>query len=297
MKKSYKGNILLFITALIWGFAFVAQKSGAEIGPFTFNFARNVVAAFFLLFLVMILSKKKGASPVEDKKTLWIGGIACGTALFVAMSLQQIGVAHTTAGKSGFITALYIVIVPLFGIFIGKKVTPRMWICVLIGAVGLYLLSIKKSEGFHMNKGDLYVLACALGFSIHILVIDHFSPKTDGVKMSCIQFFTAAILSGIVMLVKEQFLWSDIMSVIIPVLYAGIMSSGVGYTLQIVAQKDTNPTIASMLMSLESVFAVLGGALLLNERLTLREFIGCAVMFAAIIIAQLPEKKARGASR
>lgn len=295
MKKSYKGNLLLLITALIWGFAFVAQKEGSSIGAFTFNFSRNVIAGVFLLVVIQLIpkvtGKKKRTMTKKDKSVLLKGGIACGVVLFVAMGLQQIGVTHTTAGKSGFITALYIVIVPLLGIFIGKKVTFRMWVCVVLGAVGLYLLSINPGAGLHINRGDFFVLLCAFAYALHILVIDYFSPKTDGVKMSCIQFFVSALLSGIVMVLFENFAWSDIKEVFIPVLYAGVMSSGVGYTLQIIAQRDTNPTIASLIMSLESVFAVLGGTWLLGERLTTRELLGCLIMFAAIIISQLPEKR------
>lgn len=296
MKSSLRGNILLLITAFIWGFAFVAQKSGTSIGAFTFNFSRNVVAGVFLLLVVLLIPKlfpKMNQEQNENPKLLLQGGIACGAVLFLSMSLQQIGLAYTTAGKSGFITALYIIIVPLLGIFIGKRVSLRMWICVFMAAVGLYLLSINKDVGFKISKGDFFVLLCAFGFALHILVIDYFSPKVNGIKMSCIQFFVAAILSGIVMLLFEKFQWSDVKEVLFPIFFAGVMSSGFGFTFQIIAQKDTHPTIASLIMSLESVFAVLGGALLLGERLTTRELIGCIIMFIAIILAQIPEKKKR----
>lgn len=297
MSKKMRGNLMLTLTAFIWGVAFVAQISGMEhIGPFTFNFSRNVVAGLFLLGLVyswpIIMKRPMEEDTEESKRYTIIGGIVCGVALTVAMSFQQLGLSGpyaTTAGKAGFITALYIVLVPLTGIFLGKKIGLRIWFCVFLAALGLYLLSIK--QGFNIQLGDLLILICAFCYAIHILVIDHFSPKANGVKLSMIQFFVAAILSGIIMLFTEEFNWSSVLAGAIPILYAGIFSSGVGYTLQIIAQRDTEPTMASLLMSLESVFAVLAGAVILSERLTLREGIGCAIMFAAIVLAQLPDKR------
>lgn len=297
MSKKMRGNLMLTLTAFIWGVAFVAQISGMEhLGPFTFNFSRNVVAGIFLFGLIkawpIIMKKPMEEETESGKRSTLIGGIACGVALTIAMAFQQIGLSGpyaTTAGKAGFITALYIVLVPLTGIFIGKRVSIRIWLCVFVAAIGLYLLSIK--QGFTIQIGDLLVLICAFFYTLHILVIDYFSPKSNGVKLSMIQFFVAAILSGIVMLFTEQISWSAIVSGAIPILYAGIFSSGVGYTFQIIAQKDTNPTMASLIMSLESVFAVLAGAVILGERLSLREGMGCIIMFVAIILAQLPEKK------
>ena len=220
---------------------------------------------------------------------LWTGGICCGLALCVAANLQQVGIMYTTVGKAGFITALYILIVPIFGLFFRKKVRPLLWVCVAIAVVGLYLLCM--SETLTIAKGDLYVFACAIVFAIHILVIDHFAPHVDGVKMSCIQFFVTAVLSGILMLIYEEPNWADISAAWLSIGYAGVLSCGVAYTLQIVAQKHTQPVVASLLLSLESVVAVIAGIILLKEMPTLKEGIGCVLMFAAIILAQLPEKK------
>lgn len=302
MSKKLRANMMLLLTALIWGSAFVAQIKGMDhLGPFTFAFSRNLIGAIFLIPVIFVLDKldKKNRSefPLQEKtraekaaerKVLITGGIACGLALFIAGSLQQVGLLYTTAGKAGFITSLYIVIVPILGLFLKKKVRPVIWACVAVAAVGLYMLCIK--EGFSISKGDLLILICSFGFSIHILIIDHFSPKTDGVKMSCIQFFLVAILSGIVMFIVETPQFDLILKSWMPILYSGVLSSGVAYTLQIIAQKDTDPTIASLLLSLESVFAVLAGMIVLHEVLSGREIFGCVLMFAAIIVAQLPSK-------
>ena len=277
------------------GTAFVAPIKGMDnLGPFSFAAARNFVGGLFLVPAALYFRTKDKTQKTEEeakfeKKNLILGGIACGVVLFVAGSLQQVGLSYTTAGKAGFITALYIVIVPLLGIFIGKKIRPIIWGCVLVAAVGLYLLSI--TGGFNIGRGDLLVLLCAVGFSMHILVIDYFSPKTDGVAMSCIQFFVVAACSAVVMFIFETPTWEYIMSAWIPILYAGVLSSGVGYTLQIVAQKDTDPTTASLLMSLESVFALLAGMAALGEVMSGRQILGCALMFIAIVAAQLPEKR------
>ena len=309
MSKKMKANFLLVLTALIWGSAFVAQIKGMDLlGPFSFACVRNLVGAFFLIpviYFLGYLDKKNNpeAALVEktaeekkaENKILITGGICCGLALFVAGSLQQVGLMYTTAGKGGFITALYIVIVPILGIFLKKKVRPIIWGCVVVAAIGLYLLSIKG--GFTIGKGDFLVLLCAFGFSIHILVIDYFSPKTDGVKMSCIQFFVVGILSGIVMFITEEPTISAILASWMPILYSGVLSSGVAYTLQIVAQKDTDPTVASLLLSLESVFAVIAGMIVLHETMAGREILGCVLMFSAIIVAQLPSKEERLATK
>lgn len=287
---------MLLLTAFIWGFAFVAQISGSQtIGAFTFNFSRNLVAGFSLLILIQIwpyIMKKPMAKDTEKiKNSTIIGGIICGTVLTVAMSFQQLGLSGsnaTTAGKAGFITALYIVLVPLTGIFIGKKINIRIWLCVCLATLGLYLLSINR--GFSIQIGDLLVLISAFFYALHILVIDYFSPRANGVKLSMVQFFIAALLSGTIMLFIEDLSWNNILNSAIPILYAGMFSSAIGYTLQIVAQKDTDPTMASLIMSLESVFAVLAGAIILGERLSLREAIGCAIMFLAIILAQMPSR-------
>lgn len=288
-----KNNILLVLTALIWGCAFVAQSVGMDyVGPFTFNMARFLIGAIVLLPVIWFMDRqrKTGAEKGAGQKTLIIGGICCGIALAVASTLQQWGILFTTVGKAGFITAMYIVIVPLLGIFIGKKVRPRIIGCVAIAVVGFYFLCM--TESLRLGLGDFLVLLCAIAFSIHILVIDHFSPKVDGVKMSAIQFLTAAIISAVPTLLWEQPVFTDILQAWQPVLYAGVMSCGVAYTLQIIAQKNADPTVASLLLSLESVFSVLAGWVLLGQGLSLKELFGCVLIFYAIILAQLPEKKA-----
>ena len=288
-----KNNILLVLTALIWGCAFVAQSVGMDyVGPFTFNTARFLIGAIVLLPVIWFMDRqrKTGAEKGAGQKTLIIGGICCGIALAVASTLQQWGILFTTVGKAGFITAMYIVIVPLLGIFIGKKVRPLIIGCVAIAVVGFYFLCM--TESLRLGLGDFLVLLCAIAFSIHILVIDHFSPKVDGVKMSAIQFLTAAIISAVPTLLWEQPVFTEILQAWQPVLYAGVMSCGVAYTLQIIAQKNADPTVASLLLSLESVFSVLAGWVLLGQGLSLKELFGCVLIFCAIILAQLPEKKA-----
>lgn len=287
-----KNNILLVLTALIWGCAFVAQSVGMDyVGPFTFNMARFLIGAIVLLPVIWFMDRqrKTGAEKGAGQKTLIIGGICCGIALTVASTLQQWGILFTTVGKAGFITAMYIVIVPLLGIFIGKKVRPLIIGCVAIAVVGFYFLCM--TESLRLGLGDFLVLLCAIAFSIHILVIDHFSPKVDGVKMSAIQFLTAAIISAVPTLLWEQPVFTEILQAWQPVLYAGVMSCGVAYTLQIIAQKNADPTVASLLLSLESVFSVLAGWVLLGQGLSLKELFGCVLIFCAIILAQLPEKK------
>ena len=287
-----KNNILLVLTALIWGCAFVAQSVGMDyVGPFTFNMARFLIGAIVLLPVIWFMDRqrKTGAEKGAGQKTLIIGGICCGIALAVASTLQQWGILFTTVGKAGFITAMYIVIVPLLGVFIGKKVRPLIIGCVAIAVVGFYFLCM--TESLRLGLGDFLVLLCAIAFSIHILVIDHFSPKVDGVKMSAIQFLTAAIISAVPTLLWEQPVFTEILQAWQPVLYAGVMSCGVAYTLQIIAQKNADPTVASLLLSLESVFSVLAGWVLLGQGLSLKEMFGCVLIFCAIILAQLPEKK------
>ena len=213
-------------------------------------------------------------------------------ALFLASNLQQFGIKYTTVGKAGFITALYIILVPVLGLFMRKRVQGKVWVSVVLAVAGLYLLCI--TDGFSLGVGDLLVLLCALMFSVHILVIDYFSPRTDGVKMSCIQFFVCGILSGIAMLIFEKPSLDAILQAWMPILYAGVLSCGVAYTLQIVGQKDMDPTVAALILSLESVVSVLAGWVLLGESMSLRELSGCGLMFAAIILAQLPGSKEAG---
>lgn len=294
--KKLISNSMLLLTALIWGSAFVAQTVGMDfIGPFTFNAVRTIIGGTVLIPYILITNRLRYKEKIEEtnntgfNKTLIIGGILCGIALFAGSTFQQFGLQYTTAGKSGFITALYIIIVPVLGIFIKKKVPLKIWLCVLIAIAGFYLLSI--NEGFTINKGDLLTLICAFFFSIHILLIDHFSPQVDGVQMSSIQFFVAGIISLIASLIFENPKISAILMAWAPVLYAGVLSCGVAYTLQVVAQKNTDPVLASLILSLESVFAVIAGWLVLKQSLSLKEGIGCLLVFAAIVITQLPDRK------
>lgn len=284
-------NGMLLLTAIIWGSAFVAQSIGMEyIGPFTFNGIRSVIGGIALLPVIALMRGRSGAKPDAGvRRQTWIGGLCCGVVLFAASSFQQFGMVEAEAGKAGFITALYIVIVPVCGLFFGKRVRPIVWLAVAIAAVGLYLLCV--TEGLRIDRGDFLVICCAFLFSAHILVIDHFSPRADGVMMSCIQFFVAGALGLLCMALFETPTLSAIWDCRWPILYAGVLSSGVGYTLQILAQKDTNPTVASLLMSLESVFAAIAGWLVLGETFSLREMIGVALMFGAILLAQLPQGK------
>lgn len=289
MNKKLRGNLLLVLTAFIWGVAFVAQTVGMDyVGPFTFGFTRYILGGCVLIPVILFRDRISGISEAEDKRTLFIGGACCGIALFVGSTLQQFGILYTTAGKAGFITALYIVIVPFLGIFMGKMAGKRLWVSVFLVAAGMYFLCI--NEEFRIGRGELLVFLCAFAFAGHILVIDHFSEKVNGVKMSCVQFFVCGILSAVGMLLFETPSAAAVTGAWIPILYAGVMSSGVAYTLQIVAQKDTDPTVASLIMSLESVFAVLAGWVLLGQKLSLKEILGCVLAFAGIILAQLPEK-------
>ncbi len=291
-------NVFPVLAALIWGTAFVAQSVSTEfVGPFTFNTARSVVAFLFLLALCLLLRAKRqrevdgsGETTRSAAKThLMVAGLCCGTALTVATFLQQKGLETTTSGKAGFITALYIVIVPIMGIFLKKKAPKIIWISVVLAVIGLYFLCI--TEGFSVTIGDFYTLLCAFCFAVHILVIDYFGQFVDGVELSCAQFGVAGVLSGIGMLLTETPSMEAVLACLGPILYVGILSSGVAYTLQILAQKDSNPTVVSLLLSLESVFATLAGAVILHDRMSGKEYFGCLVMLAAVVLAQLPEKK------
>ncbi len=294
-----KNNILLLLTALIWGCAFVAQSVGMDyVGPFTFNAVRCLIGSVVLLPVIGLMDrwkKKSGVSEAQIRKergytkTLVTGGICCGVVLAVASSLQQFGILFTTVGKAGFITAMYIVLVPILGIFLGRKIRPLILLCVVIAVTGLYFLCM--TEKLSLGIGDLFVLICALVFSIHILVIDHFSPLVDGVRMSAIQFLTAGVVCGVPMLLFERPQIMDILAAWMPVAYAGVMSCGVAYTLQILGQKNADPTVASLLLSLESVFSVLAGWVILGQRLSGKELFGCGLMFLAIVLAQMPQKK------
>lgn len=295
-KTSLKNPLLLLLTAAIWGVAFVAQSVSTDyIGGFTFNASRFIIGAIVLLPVILLFNRTSSKTVTvsntssKSNRDLIIGGITCGICLCLASNFQQFGIKYTTVGKAGFITACYIVIVPVLGLFLGKKCSRYIWIAVAMSLVGLYLLCI--TDGFSIGKGDILVLICAFLFSIHILVVDHFSPKADGIKLSCIQFLTCGILSAIPALLFEQPDLSAILSAWQPILYAGVMSSGVGYTLQIIGQKDMNPTVASLILSLESCISVIAGWIILGEQLSSKEIGGCVIMFTAIILAQLPQKQ------
>lgn len=289
---------MLLTAALFWGLAFVAQYMGMDhIGPFTFQAVRSLVGAAFLAPIGLALAQKDKKAgqprPAHYRRTLWLGGAICGVLLAVAMNLQQVALKESGAGKAGFLTALYILIVPVYGVFFGRRPRAALWLCILLAAVGLYLVSVK--DGFTIARSDGLLILCAFVFAGHILVVDHLSPQVSGVQLSCIQFLVAGLLSAIPMFLVEQPALSPILMAWGPLLYTGIMSSGVAYTLQIIGQRRTTPIMASLIMSLEAVFALLGGMLLLGERMTGPEAIGCVLMFGATLLAQyvqLPPKAA-----
>ena len=281
------GAAMLLSASLIWGVAFVAQSAGMQyVGPYTFTAVRSALAAIGLGILILILDKTSLKSKNTDKKTLWRAGIILGVVMTIASNLQQIGLVTTSAGKAGFITSLYIVLVPVFGLFIRKKPHPMLWISVLIALVGLYFLSIRGD--FSMSTGDLLVLASAVAFTFQILLVDHFSPKVDIIRLNCIQFSVMAILSFVPMMVFEQPKVSAISDAWLTIVYAGLFSGCGAYTLQMLGQRRVEPTTASLLLSPENVFSALAGWAILGQRLTARELAGCALVFVAIISSQLP---------
>ncbi|MDR3258236.1 MAG: DMT family transporter [Fusobacteriaceae bacterium] len=301
MTKLQARNLsLLFMTSLIWGIAFVVQSVAMDyIKPYTYIFSRSIIGGLFLIPFVMIMSKREKNINYESyekndtinfkfSKTLFIGGALCGIILFVASAFQQIGILTTTPGKAGFITAFYIIIVPVLGIFLKKKTTIFLWIGVGIALVGLYFLCM--SESLAIKTGDILVFICAFIFSLHILVIDYFTVRVDGLKMACIQLWVCGLIGLFMMLIFETPSLKNILMAWKPILYGGMLSSGVAYTFQIIGQKDINPTVASLVLSFESVFAVISGAIILKQIMTSRETIGCVLMFGAIILAQIPSK-------
>ena len=297
--KKLTNSFLLLLTALIWGIAFLAQSVGMDyVGAFTFNGVRSFIGGIVLIPCIFVINKikaKSGDKQNRDKKTVIIGGVICGTLLFVASSLQQIGLMYTSPGKAGFITALYIILVPVAGIFLGRRPGIKLAFAAVGALIGLYFLCF-TGDSFTLELGDLLIFICAIVFTAHILVIDRFSPKVDGVLMSCIQFFVCAALSFVPMMIFEEPTMSAIFAAKIPILYAGVMSCGVAYTLQIVGQKGVNPTLASLILSLESCFALLGEFVYLKltgaeSFMSAREISGCVIVFAAIILAQLPDLK------
>lgn len=294
--KSLLGSALLALTAFIWGCAFVAQSVGMDyVSPLVFNGTRCILAGIVLLpvtYFFELSSKKNGTykeETPEEKKSLIKGGAVCGTVLFFASTIQQYGISMTTVGKAGFISVLYIIIVPFLGLFLKQKLPKKIWPCSLIALIGMYFLCM--SESFSVSSGDLVVFISAAAYAVHILCVDHYAPKVSScIKLSCVQFIFTGTISLIFMLIFEKPDISGILAAWLPLAYAGILSGAGGYTLQMIAQKWTPPSVASLLMSLESVFAVLAGAVILGQIPTLREFFGCVLMFAAIIIVQLPQK-------
>lgn len=296
--RRFRGSLLLLLTAMIWGAAFVAQNVGMDyVGPFTFLCSRSLLGGAVLLPVIFVSSRKGKNNDREhgaSGKKLLLAGTCCGGALFLGSILQQMGMLDpaTTSGKAGFLTAMYMVLVPIAGLVLGKRPKLRAWGAVALAVLGMYFLCLYENGFSGLGWGDLLEMACAVGFTLHILVIDHFSDKVDGVKMSCIQFFTCGILAFIGMLLFETPSLQSLLDAALPIAYAGILSSGVGYTLQILAQRDTDPTVASLLMSLESVFSLIFGWILLGEKMKGIELMGCGLMMAAIIWVQLPDKKA-----
>lgn len=293
--KNFRGELLLIITAIIWGTSFVSQKLGMNyVEPLTFGASRFLLGAVVLIPIILIfdrINKRSDENSDEKKETTYnnkdliIGGTLCGASLFLGAWFQQWGIVYISAGKAGFITALYIVLVPVFGLFLHKKVTKMVWFGVAIATVGLYLLCIK--EGFSIEKGDVIVLAGTIFWAAQILVVDAYVYKTDGLKLSFVQFLTAGIFSAIAALIFENPKLGTIIACAGPILFTAIMVVGVAYTLQIIGQKSTDPTIAAIILSMESLFAVISGAIFLGETMTIKEIMGCVLMLAAVIITQL----------
>lgn len=293
-QNTIKHSLLLLLTAAIWGFAFVAQSVGMDyVKPFTFTTARSLIGGVVLLPVIFYRGHAAGQSGRQRRlcwKAALPGGIICGILLCIATNLQQIGIQYTTVGKSGFITAMYIVLVPIIGIFFRKKTSARIWISILLSVCGLYFLCM--TDGItHLQRGDLYTLCCALIFSLQILAVDHYAPSADNAILACIEFFTCGICSLIPMFLLEQPRMHLILAAWLPILYAGILSNGVAYTLQFFAQRGLPASTASLLMSTESVFSLLAGFLILHQMLNGRELTGCVLMFAAIILVQIKGKE------
>ena len=290
--------IMLFLATIFWGTTFVAQRIGAGlVGPYTYLAGRSWIAIVFLTPVVHAFDRfhdRRGPDnrrprTAADRRLLLVGGVTAGVALCAASAAQQIGVAYTTASKAGFITALYVVIVPVLSIFLGRRPAARIWLCVALSLAGMYLLCITDGA-LRLQLGDAYELACALLFAVQILLVAHYSPLVDGVRLSRMMFLVVAVLSTVLMFALETPTWESVRAALPAIAYAGIISSGIGYTLQVLGQEGVNPSLASLVMSLESVFSALSGWLFLGERLTGRELVGCAVMFAAITLAQIEIK-------
>lgn len=288
--KKLLGSLLLTLTAVIWGTAFVFQRLGNDsVEPVTFTASRMFLAGLAAGTVSLFLGRggRREGETRERRRATLLGGVCCGLFLTAASIFQQIGLLTTTAGKAGFITALYILLVPVLNLVLfGRRSPLHVWLAIAVGVAGMYLLCM--TEGFRLARGDTLVCLCAVVFSGHILCCDHFARRGDPVRIAAIQFFVVSLVSLVIALLYEKPSWDAIAAAAVPILYCGVMSGGVGYTLQMVAQGFTDPTVASLLMSMESVFAVLGGALILHERMTGRELLGCVVMFAAIVLVQLP---------
>ena len=289
-QKSLRGSLLLLLGSVIWGAAFAAQRMGMDhVQPFTFSGVRMLLAGLVMIPAAALAKRKNGSAQetAESRKEQRKGGLLCGLLLFAATSLQQTGLVYTSAGKAGFITALYVVLVPVAGwVFLRKQPGKVIWAGVGLAVIALYLLCI-PAAGFQVERGDAMLLGCAICFTGQILCVDHYAPRVDGFTLARDEFLITGILSMIIALLTEEIRPEGIMEAAVPILYAGVLSGAVGYTLQIIGQRDVNPTIASLIMCLESVFAVLTGAVLLGERMTGREAAGCVLMFTAVILAQL----------
>ena len=283
--RKARGNFLLLLTAMIWGSSFVAQSAGADlISPAFFNGTRMLLGS--LLLSPLAVYRMRRYVPASSRRTLLLGGACCGVLMFTGSYIQQTGIAYTTAGKAGFLTAIYVVLVPVLGIFLKKKPRPILWVSVALACVGLYFLCF-TDKTFSLAMGDAAMLGGAVMFALHIMVVDHFSPLVDGVCLSFVQFLTAGSLGMVVAFITEQPYFAALSAAAVPILYTGVFTMGVAYTLQIVAQKDTDPTVASLILCMESVFAVVFGWLILHETLSLREGVGSVFMFVAILLAQL----------
>ena len=290
--KSLRGSLLLLLGSMIWGAAFVAQRVGMDhVGPFTFNGIRMLLAWLVMIPVTALMEHKNKNTPgytAPDPKDQRLSGVICGALLFIATSLQQMGLVSTTAGKAGFITALYVVLVPVAAWFLFRKNPGKViWLGVLIAVGALWLLCMPADGGFVLQSGDLLVLGCAVCFTFQILCVDHYAARVSGVKLARDEFLVTGGLSMLIAVATEPISWEGVREALIPIFYAGIMSGAVGYTLQVLGQRDTDPTVASLLMCMEAVFAVLTGVLLIGEKMTVREAVGCVLMFCAVILAQL----------
>ena len=293
MKQQFKGSLALLAATVIWGSTFIAQSVGMDhIGPFTFQAVRCGLAVLFLIPVVFLFDRAGGMRDSMKLWTdgkLWKAGSLCGCALFVASGLQQMGIQYTTAGKAGFITALYIVLVPVLGLFLKQRPPLSVWISVAVATAGLYLLSCAGVT--RINGGNILLMLCALAFAVQITLIDRLSTGLDGLRLNCVQALICSLLSALVMVLTEEPILANILDCWLPLGYAGVLSMGVAYTLQIVGQKHLSPAPASLIMSLESVFALLCGWLILREKLTNWELCGCALVFGAVVLSQIPDKK------